>query len=728
MPDRKNIVLILIVFLVSTAMLLFIQFSSVSHIDHLISGNEQLLNEFRVSNELRILERDMFSVESKMRGAIGTGNGQMEDGLDAEISDAASKIERLRRSGDSTLIMADMDTLDRLVNEKMKWSRRVLRTFHERGRQEALQLLASGYGKRVSDSIGKVIRTMEANRKQHLRQTTWSIDESGRKARRVSTFLLVFVMVSGTGWLWYIFDTTRRQNRLIRELNASEKAVRESVQVKDRFLTNMSHEIRTPLNAILGFIYLLQRKPLDPESRSFVATMLSSCEKLLNIINDILDLSKIEAGMMRIESAPFSPCELFDSVEQMFRPRAVEKAVDLSVHLAPDVPAIICGDATRLTQILVNLIGNALKFTATGSVQVNVAAERTERSSVSLRIEVSDTGIGIEKDQLTTIFGRFQQAEDSVTRNYGGTGLGLTIVSDLVKLQHGSISVASVPGQGTTFTVMIPYLLVPDNGPIPSASGEQAAFVPLSGLRVLAADDNEINQNLLRHLLADWQVEATIVGNGLLALEHLRTQTYDVVLMDIQMPAMDGYSAVTAIRNELHSTVPVVAMTAHALAGEREKCLSFGMNDYISKPIRAGQLHGLLSRWRSPQLPGPMEVNSSSGDFRCIRLTYMKEISGGNRAYEKAVTGQFVESMPEELLELENFRKAGKDAEVRRMAHHLKTTISVMGLEPLLGPYLDRLEYETLDDDEFKVVWKQLTGVSREALREAKMLLLMFNG
>ncbi|RYZ13615.1 MAG: hypothetical protein EOP49_54290 [Sphingobacteriales bacterium] len=244
---------------------------------------------------------------------------------------------------------------------------------------------------------------------------------------------------------------------MIRQLDASEKKEREAAKIKENFLANMSHEIRTPMNAILGFTTLLQKKQLEPEAALYVHTIRQSGENLLAIINDILDLSRIEAGMMRIEPAPFSVRSLAHSIETMFLEKTKEKGLLLSTSVADDVPDILEGDAVRLTQILVNLIGNAVKFTQQGSINIAIQSTSAGPQQVNLLISVNDTGIGIEKDQLPRIFDRFRQAEDSITRRYGGTGLGLSIVKDLVDLQKGSITVLSEPGLGTRFQVSLSY-------------------------------------------------------------------------------------------------------------------------------------------------------------------------------------------------------------------------------------------------------------------------------
>jgi CheY-like chemotaxis protein/two-component sensor histidine kinase len=492
-------------------------------------------------------------------------------------------------------------------------------------------------------------------------------------------------------------------------LNISEKKARDAALIKENFLANMSHEIRTPLNAIIGFTNLLQRRNLDLQAMQHVQTIQHSGENLLTIINDVLDLSKIEAGMMRIESAPFSIRALLQSVVTMFRSKAVEKKLQLNAGVSDDIPDTLEGDAIRLTQILVNLVGNAIKFTVEGSVDIDISAERRSGNMIRTSIVVRDTGIGIKKEKLHSIFERFQQAEASVTRTYGGTGLGLAIVDELVRLQQGTVQAESEEGKGTCFTIIIPYKVSSANIRLEqSKTAMPHKEKPFSGIRILVAEDNEINQSLLSQILKSWNVEFDMAANGKIALEMLSKQAYNMVLMDIQMPVMDGYSATRSIREDLPSGIPVVAMTAHAMAGEREKCLALGMNEYLSKPIRQEQLYAIIEKF------------ANSKPYRLIDLRYMQEISMGNNEYEKSVTGQFLETIPGDLVELQTTWRNNNIRAMRQVAHNMKTSISVMGLNTTLDPILDQLEYNELDESAFNHLFSQLQLTCDAALKEAR--------
>jgi signal transduction histidine kinase/CheY-like chemotaxis protein len=377
------------------------------------------------------------------------------------------------------------------------------------------------------------------------------------------------------------------------ELKISKEIAEQAVVVKSNFLANMSHEIRTPMNAVIGFTNLLETTQLDERQQEFVHAIKVSGKSLMTIINDILDYSKIESGKIVIEQIPFSIREIFESLLILLQPKSTEKKLELALYTEKSVPQIVMGDPTRLMQILLNLCDNALKYTARGgNIEVSAKAMQENEKAVTIQFSVKDTGIGIAADKQALIFERFTQANASSTRIHGGTGLGLSIVKNLVELQNGFVSVESEEGEGSTFSFVLTY-------PKPLAKKEAVEPVMQTqwpkeeggGLRILLVEDNPMNQSLGVHVLRKFGFEPEIAVNGKVAVEKLQQKKFDLVLMDIQMPEMDGYQATTYIRNELKSPVPIVALTAHAMNGEREKCLGLGMDDYISKPFNPKELH-----------------------------------------------------------------------------------------------------------------------------------------
>ena len=717
--------ILLITFLAAILVIVFLQFNSNRSINQLIRGNEDLLDELNIKNNLQQLKTDIVTLESKVRGTLIGGVAIDTDHLQKEIRSIQQSLQQLDVLQSDTLITSLIIDLDKAINEKIVFNQAVLGTFSIRGKKAAEKMINTHYGTDLTDSIKTIAVKIDDLHQLAVTDLIKKANNNGRKARALGSILALIAALASIITFGYISYKLREQQYLIAKLNSSEKTAREAVQVKEKFLANMSHEIRTPLNAILGFTNLLQRKEQDNESKEFVQTIQRSGENLLAVINDILDLSKIEAGMMRIESVPFSVRGLVHSIATMFRIKAVEKNLILSTKVDSSIPDTLEGDATRLTQILVNLIDNAIKFTNKGNISVEITNEGISGKEIRTGIIVNDSGIGIEKEKLKNVFGRFQQAEDSITRKYGGTGLGLSIVKDLVLLQQGKIDVNSQPGIGTSFKIVIPYKIADAeiNKPI-AMWNKQFDQYDVEHICILVVEDNEINQNLINHLFNSWGLKFDISVNGKQAIEMLSGKKYDLVLMDIQMPELDGYSATQEIRNVLKLDTPIIAMTAHAMPGEREKCLSFGMNEYISKPIREEQLYKLISLF----LPAKQNngLNNISGknnpveSYRYINFQYLNEISNGDKAFEKTVTAQFIEAIPESIMALENAWHNRDIPDLRHQAHNMKTTVSVMGLNESLQPFLDALENENINSESFQKNISPVKRICEISLEEAK--------
>jgi CheY-like chemotaxis protein len=383
---------------------------------------------------------------------------------------------------------------------------------------------------------------------------------------------------------------------------ARDEAV-EASNMKSAFLANVSHEIRTPMNGVIGMNELLLDMGLTDEQREVATQVARSGEQMLAIINDILDISRIETGHIELDIADFELHETIASTCSAVAAQAGAKGLALDLHIDGDVPARIRGDERRLRQIILNLLANAIKFTSTGSVTVRAAVTtcESEDEDARVRLEVTDTGIGIDPTSLQRMFEPFTQADVSTTRLYGGTGLGLAIARELTELMDGTISAESEPGRGSTFRIDIPLvasrLAAPSDLPGTVDAGPAAwGGVPA----VLVVEDSQINQIVAVRTLERCGCRADVVGNGRAALEALQRNHYDAVLMDCQMPDVDGYQTTSDLRRleegtQLHT--PVIAMTAHARAGDRERCLDAGMDDYIAKPLRHAELDTALRRW-----------------------------------------------------------------------------------------------------------------------------------
>ncbi len=385
---------------------------------------------------------------------------------------------------------------------------------------------------------------------------------------------------------------TRQQKAIIEE---QKKKVEQSEKYKEQFLANMSHEIRTPMHAISGMVKILERNEHPPSQDVFLHAMKTSSDNLVVILNDVLDLSKIEAGKLDIESIPTSPVAVIENVTQILKFKAEEKGLQLNYQIDEEVPELIMGDPTRLNQILINLAGNAIKFTEKGNVNILLRKENDR-----LKFIVKDTGIGIPKEKVEKIFGAFEQAKDSTTRSYGGTGLGLSISKQLVELQNGKIWAESEEGQGSTFFIELPLVIAASNAineGIITEDKLKKMTTSLEGIRVLLAEDNPFNQMIAQDDLSFFikNIKIDVVENGALAVEKFKTGNYDLILMDVQMPVMNGFEATRKIREIEKSegketAIPIIAMTASLLKSEVDNCYNSGMNNYIPKPYKSEEL------------------------------------------------------------------------------------------------------------------------------------------
>ncbi|MDQ3111764.1 MAG: ATP-binding protein [Bacteroidota bacterium] len=517
------------------------------------------------------------------------------------------------------------------------------------------------------------------------------------------------------------------QKELERQLIIAKELAEEASLLKGRFLANMSHEIRTPMNAIVGFTELLVKTKLDKKQKDYVHTIRSSGKNLMVIINDVLDYSKIEAGMMTIEKTTMSIRGIFDTLAVMFSETAKGKKLKITFAAHKNIPEIVLGDPTRLTQIITNLAGNAIKFTDKGTINVHARVSKKNKTNALIEFSVTDTGIGIPADKLTSIFDRFNQASNDTTRKYGGTGLGLSIVKSIAELQGGTVNVKSKPGNGSVFTVVIPFGLAGATEKIPGAKKTKQPKSVVAGISILLVEDNVINQKLAKIILADMGIKTETAGNGKEAIGKIKIKKYDLVLMDMQMPVLGGYEAAGVIRKKLKSEVPIIAMTANALDGEREKCLAAGMNEYISKPIDSNGLYEKISlllhsdetknrTGKKSKAPAPAKKS------KLLNLEHFIELVNGDKASMSELLELFINDTPQDVASLENSIRKKNISGARRMAHKLKSSLLPFGLGNTVTPFLNEIELITSPEKlpEIKKLFSEFLPLYKAALKEAK--------
>lgn len=534
-----------------------------------------------------------------------------------------------------------------------------------------------------------------------------------------------------------------------RALKKSKELAEDSVRLKENFLANMSHEIRTPMNGILGIGKLLAKTSLNETQENYVKIIRQSAENLLVVINDILDLGKMDADKLELEKIPFDLREVLKVARQTLFYKAEEKDIAFDVMLPVQLEnQLLEGDPYRLNQVLLNLMSNAIKFTQEGGVTLSCRVLEESPAAVQLEFAVADTGIGIPEDKKQEIFEEFTQAYTSTTRKYGGTGLGLNICKKLVKLQGGRIWVESEVGKGSVFKFTLTYSKCAEA--LSQISDEDVAYNSLGNIRVLLAEDNEVNVLLAQTILENWGAQVDVARNGKEALEQFENQEYAVILMDIQMPEMNGMEVTKLIRahpDPEKAETPVIALTANALKQDAEKYLKAGMDDYIPKPFQEKELYLKISnlllvkarKGNAPalhkiaQMPISTQVETagektqaplSMQNLTVCNLTYLEELTDNDKAFMDRIVGMFLEQVPSELDRLQAGVDSQNMAEVQKIAHKIKSTVSLLGAKSmgLRLKEIEELASSSTETAKVEQLCRELVAKGQTAIKELRAL------
>lgn len=635
-------------------------------------GNLQAVETFKINNRMQELVNIAFDLQAKFR-------------LSAPAND-----ERKRNLGDSlTLLEYNSNALMKAAaNKDTRGFLEKLNTYIVRQVNLSFQILESGSVQTVRQPLVDSLRRMQLGDsiytnclevqkllEKDLQDTLIRNTAQANKLSLYNRVLAVAAILAILVMTTIIVRRHARQLQLISDLKEAEKAAQRSTEAKDQFLANMSHELRTPLNALVGFGQLLSQTELNDKQQQYVSIITSSSYNLLNIVNDVLDLSKIEAGKMRIDRKVFDLRDILEDIHLMFSAALTEKDLQYTLDIDQKIPRYLKSDPERLKQILINLIGNAIKFTSQGAVYLGVSIvwDNTDSNKVKIAFSVRDTGAGIPADKIESIFQRFEQLEHATTRQHGGTGLGLTIVKNLVSMLGGNISVHSDLGIGSVFTFTTLFEKVSDEETAKNNGPASTTYIDLSPFSILAVEDNRTNQLLLDHLMRKYHASVEFTANGEEALIALSKNKYDLILMDIQMPVMDGYVAADQIRRERKLTIPMIAMTAYVSKEEQAKCMEAGFNAYIGKPIEENKLvEAVLSLLPEAGRPPQQEQEDSTYD-------YLLQLIAGDRDMALEIISEMQQQWKKDRAGLETAAKKGDSETVRSLLHSMRSTFSPLG-------------------------------------------------
>lgn len=508
-----------------------------------------------------------------------------------------------------------------------------------------------------------------------------------------------------------ITDKKKMELELIEAKNNAEA----STKAKEIFLANMSHEIRTPMNAILGMASQLAKTDLAEEQRFFLTNIKSAADNLLVIINDILDLSKIEAGKLSLEKIAFKPKEIIGRAMQVMMHKAEEKGLALiNTFCDSRLHPVLLGDPYRLNQIMLNLISNAIKFTEKGIVDIKCEVLNETETHQTIRAIVNDSGIGMDEKFLQNLFNKFSQEDETVTRRYGGTGLGMSICKELVELMGGKIVVSSKKNVGTEVNIEVTF----EKGTVENLKQKQTSTIDtaiLKGKKILVVDDNRMNRMVASVMLQNYGVQLSEASDGNKALEKLKQYIPDIILMDVQMPGIDGLEATRIIRSDISKSVPIIALTAFAIKGDNDKCLKAGMNDYLSKPFEEFDLIDIICKWlNTATTKKTTDSNLLKNNDELYSLKKLKEISRGNKDFVKNMINVFIESASTSIEEMNVALKDNDIKTLKKIAHKLRPSVSNMQIKSL---------YNILKDVEFEAETLQNNGKLESKISEIEQIL-----
>jgi signal transduction histidine kinase/DNA-binding response OmpR family regulator len=715
-------------FLVAFLIILIVGVESFKTIHNFRLMNERELKSRKILSQLEDVLSTVKDLESGHRGFIITARESYLVPYNRAIYSIHGEVKELKLLLDTDLQHKNLDSLEQLINQKIELCNGLIALRKSKGFEAALEEVLTDKGIILMDDIRRLTNNMIRYENETF-QETFDIEVlSGDNTIDIiilgNVIALLFLIIA----LFILNQDIKHRIRVEGELKVAKQVAEDANKIQEQFLANMSHEIRTPMNAVVGMSNLILQSDLQPKQLEYMKAIKQSSDNLLIIINDILDFSKIRAGKIEIESIDFRLSELLQGLYNTFKFKVEEKNLQFIHEIDSSLPDVIIGDPVRLNQILINLIGNAIKFTETGSITIECLLLNKNTDSVSIQFNIKDTGIGISENKLSTIFESFSQASSDTTRKYGGTGLGLTISKQLIEIQGGEIEVKSKLNVGTTFSFHLTFAIGSQTN-LKDFKIQKVNTTNLHGIKILLVEDNAFNQvvavDTLNLLIKDLDID--IAENGRIALEKVSKKVYDILLMDVHMPDLDGYETTKAIRSSgaSYSEVPIMAMTASATTEEVQKCFKSGMNDCIAKPFDPNVLMQKIAALLSKVVYEEKETKvqqEQSQNTKLIDLTFLKKLTGNDNAYTVKYIDLMLDSIPTDLIALNKYCLEKEWNNLSGIAHTMKPKINYIGLKEGME-IVSKIEHYGRDQhhlEELPELVQTLVDILKTALEELK--------
>ncbi len=673
---------------------------------------------------LQLIEKTVFLItqsENNLENYLRTNDPVKLDDYLKNVNSVKKNITEVKTSYEGNVPKYLINIFIHKAQNQVDLNNNVMRTYQTNGSTVALQLIDNPDRRTALKELS--FSAQELVNKLSLKIAFLNNEISADKTkmleldRKWNILSLVFMSLIAFFVMYKMYET----NKLNRSLQIAVQKEQQAQMAKDQFVSNVTHELRTPLNSIIGYTNLLLKKEHSYETRQWIQAMKVSGNLLMEVINDVLDYSKLESGYIQFAKDPFNLRDVLNNLSKVMQVRAESKNLDFVTDIDTQVPVEFTGDERKLMQVLVNLCGNSIKFTENGFIKVHVSLLKRNTNRCWIQFIITDSGVGIEESKLPYIFERFYQVETGQTKKYVGTGLGLPIVKQLVEMQGGMIDVSSVYGKGTTFTVVIPYTENVNITKEKQNSLQEFKVYHKEGKKkhILVVDDNEMNRDLMGFILRQGNFSFDNAENGLVALRLLKEKKYDFVLMDVQMPGLCGIETTKKIRSELQLQTPVIGLSAYSLPEEQQASINAGMNAYLTKPVDETKLFELLDYYADSDTQEPQNLQ-----LKLINVTYLNKITGGNRENIEHLISQAFTALPNEMKQLQEWFASDNEKKMKEIAHNMKTTLHILGVKEAVSEKVKVLEKADLtkisDKEKVTTLLNELDFSVKEVLQELK--------